>query len=84
MLPALNHSPKKSQLPLNAPQANTLQQSMQKETGHRYTSTSGQEVAELYSPNEDSKAAEPIFCETRQTLAKCRVRSVSNVVIKIC
>ena len=51
---------------LNAARGNTPQQSLQKETGHRYTPTSGQEACKLYSPLSDSKAARAVFCETRQ------------------
>jgi hypothetical protein len=51
---------------IRSPEVDAVRRSLQKETGHRFTSTSGQELAELYSPNEDSKVAEPIFCDTRR------------------
>ena len=44
----------------------TRQQRLQKETGHRYTPTSGQEAIKLYSPDADSKAARAVFCEYGQ------------------
>ena len=43
------------------------QQSLQKETGHRYTPTSGQETYKLYSSEADSKAGRAVFCETTPT-----------------
>lgn len=51
---------------LIAARGNTLQQSLQKETGHRHTPTSGQETGKLYSSLSDSKVARAVFCETRQ------------------
>jgi len=59
--------------PLNAAHGKALQRLLQKETGHRYTPTSGQEAVKLYRPRPDSKAARADFCETRQECTAMRV-----------
>ena len=66
MLRALNHSSRKESQKKNAARliaarGTTLQQSLQNETGHQDTPTSGQEACKLYSSLADSKAAWAVF-----------------------